>query len=215
MSDSVLTLIAESGPVGKGVMLLLLGFSVASWAIMGQKYADFKRIGEESAAFLKLFHSGAAAAELYRQAKTMKGTPVCGLFIASYDLMYRGRGWGGTREDLWKAVGGVAGDLLGQTEKNLAFLATVGNVSPFVGLFGTVWGIMDSFRSIGLQRSANLAVVAPGIAEALIATAAGLVAAIPAVIAYNHFLGRVEATRREMERFAGEMMGMLQGESRT
>jgi biopolymer transport protein TolQ len=215
LSDSVLTLIAESGPVGKGVMLILLLFSVISWAIMGQKYADFRRIREDSAAFLKLFHSGADAAELYRQAKTAKGAPVCGLFFASYELLYKGRGWGGSREDLWKAVGGVAGDLLGQLERNLAFLATVGNVSPFVGLFGTVWGIMDSFRSIGLQRSANLAVVAPGIAEALIATAAGLVAAIPAVIAYNHFLGRIETTRRELERFAGEMMGMLQGSGRT
>jgi biopolymer transport protein TolQ len=214
LSDSVLTLIAESGPVGKGVMLVLLLFSVISWAIMGQKYADFRRIREDSAAFMKLFHSGADAAELYRQAKSMKGAPVCGLFFASYELVYKGRGWGGSREDLWKAVGGVAGDLLGQLERNLAFLATVGNVSPFVGLFGTVWGIMDSFRSIGLQRSANLAVVAPGIAEALIATAAGLVAAIPAVIAYNHFLGRVEGMRRELERFAGEMMGMLQGSGR-
>ena len=214
MSDSVLTLIAESGPIGKGVMLVLLLFSVISWAIMGQKYADFKRINQDSAAFMKLFHSGADAAELYRQAKSMRTAPVCGLFFASYELVYKGRGWNGSREDLWKAVEGVAGELLGQLEKNLPFLATVGNVSPFVGLFGTVWGIMDSFRSIGLQRSANLAVVAPGIAEALVATATGLIAAIPAVIAYNYFLGRVETNRREVERFAGEMMGMLQGGGR-
>lgn len=216
MSDSVIRLVVESGPFAQTVLLLLLFFSVFSWAIVGQKVADFRRAAEQSAAFLELFRSGAEHGQVYRQCKPMRGSPVCGLFCSAHEFLsgYAKRQgvWRGQREDLWKLLDGMVGEQVARMERHLGFLATVANVSPFIGLLGTVWGIMDAFRSIGLEGSANLAVVAPGIAAALIATAAGLGAAIPAVMAYNYFLARADAVQREVERFAAELAAVLAGE---
>lgn len=215
-SDSVVRLIAEAGFVAKAVLLILFSFSVASWAIVGQKLVDFKHSQRQSDSFLKLFRSGAEKGQIYRQCKGMRASPLCGLFCAAYDFLAghakRQGGWRGEPEDLWKVLEGMAGEQVAKMEKYLSFLATVANVSPFVGLLGTVWGIMDAFRSIGVQGSANLAVVAPGIAEALITTAAGLAAAIPAVVAYNYFLSRLDAVQRQVEQFAAELAAVL-GES--
>ena len=109
----------------------------------------------------------------------------------------------------WKLLEGMSSEQVGRLERRLPFLATVANVSPFIGLLGTVWGIMAAFRDIGLQGAANLAVVAPGIAEALVATAAGLAAAIPAVVAYNYFNARINGFQRDLERFAAELAAVL------
>ena len=216
MSDSVVRLVAESGSFAQLILLLLLSFSVFSWAIVAQKFADFRRAADQTAAFLELFRSGTEHHQVYRQCKPMRGSPVCGLFCTTHEFLVgyakRQGAWRGQREDLWKLLDGMVGEQVARVQKHLGFLATVANVSPFVGLLGTVWGIMDAFRSIGLEGSANLAVVAPGIAAALIATAAGLGAAIPAVMAYNYFLARSDAVQREVERFAAELAAELAGE---
>jgi len=150
---------------------------------------------------------------IYKHCKGMKTSPLCGLFCSGYELLTvqarKPSGWTGEREDLWKVLDSMITEQVGKLSKHLSFLATVANVSPFVGLLGTVWGIMAAFHNIGLRGSANLAVVAPGIAEALIATAAGLAAAIPAVIAYNFFLSRIDSIQREVERFSAELVVVL------
>ncbi len=216
MSDSVVRLVAESGSFAQIILFLLLGFSVFSWAIVAQKVVDFRRAEAQTRSFLDLFHSGAEHSQIYRQSKPLRGSPVCGLFCAAHEFFVayakrQGR-WQGAREDLWKLLDGMVSEQVARVQQHLSFLATVANVSPFIGLLGTVWGIMDAFRSIGLEGSANLAVVAPGIAAALIATAAGLGAAIPAVMAYNYFLGRSDAAQRDVERFAAELAAELAGE---
>lgn len=215
LSQDVLGLIAEAGQVVQGVLLILFFFSVISWAIIGRKLADLKRIRQESARFLRLFRSGTEASEVYKSSRILRRSPLCGVFRSGYELIY-GEGerqgvWSGDREDLRRALDAAAAEQMAGLERHLLFLATVGNVSPFIGLFGTVWGIMSSFQNIGARGSASLAVVAPGIAEALIATAMGLAAAVPAVIAYNYFLGRIEAIQREVDQFAVEMAATVPG----
>lgn len=217
-SHDVLGLVAQSGPVVQGVLLVLLLFSVVSWAIIGRKLADLKRIRQESIRFLKLFRSGAEVQEIYRASRALKLTPLGGVFRAGYELIYgdrEGRGWSGDREDVRRALDAAAAEQVAGVEKHLIFLATVGSVGPFIGLFGTVWGIMNAFISIGIRGSASLAAVGPGIAEALVTTAAGLAAAVPAVIAYNYFLGRIEALHREVDQFAVELTATVPGGERT
>lgn len=212
LSHDIWGLIAGSGPMVQGVLLVLFLFSVISWAIIGRKLTDLKRVRQESARFLRLFRSGAEASEVYKGSRALKHSPLCGVFRAGYELIYGegGQGlWSGDREDLRRALDVAAAEQMSNLERNLIFLATVGNVSPFIGLFGTVWGIMGSFQNIGIRGSANLAVVAPGIAEALIATAMGLAAAVPAVIAYNYLLGRIEAIQRDVDHFAVEMAATI------
>ena len=217
-SHDVLGLIAQSGPVAQGVLLVLFVFSVVSWAIIGRKMADLKRIRRESSRFLKLFRSGAEVSGVYKASRALKLSPLCGLFRAGYEMIYgdgEGQGgWAGDREDLRRALDAAAAEQIAGVEKRLIFLATVGNVGPFIGLFGTVWGIMDAFNSIGVRGSASLAAVGPGIAEALVTTAAGLAAAVPAVIAYNFFLSRIEALHREADQFAVELAATVPGGER-
>ncbi|MEW6752816.1 MAG: MotA/TolQ/ExbB proton channel family protein [Candidatus Latescibacterota bacterium] len=214
LSYSVLRLVAESGLVVKVVLLVLLGFSVVSWAIIGQKVLDLQRVRRHTGEFLGLFRAGGDSVRLYKQSKALRASPQAALFCARHELLSRhGRqrgGWSGSEQDQWRLLEGLAQQQVGRLEKSLAFLATVANVSPFVGLLGTVWGIMSAFQEIGLQGSANLAVVAPGIAEALIATAVGLGAAIPAVVAYNYFLARIDAVQRELDLFVAELSGTLE-----
>lgn len=213
MSLSPYGLIAEAGPVVKGVLLVLLAFSVTSWAIIGRKLLDLRRIRLESARLLRLFRSGAEVSEVYKASRILNRSPLCGLFRTGFKIIYgdgrRQGAWSGDRDDLRRALEVAATERMAMLEKHLPFLATVGSISPFIGLFGTVWGIMNAFMNIAVRQSANLAVVAPGIAEALIATAAGLAAAVPAVVAYNYFLGRVEAIQREVDQFAGELMATV------
>jgi biopolymer transport protein TolQ len=203
-------MVAQSGLVAKAVLVVLFLSSVVSWAIIGQKYIELRRLRQESARFLKLLRSGAGTAELCKAARSSDGGLLGSLFAFGYELVHgRGQRWSGDRDDFWKRLDGEITEHVGAMEKHLSFLATVGNVSPFIGLLGTVWGIMDAFRDIGQQGSASLAVVAPGIAEALVTTAAGLAAAIPAVVAYNYFLNQIDAAERQAERVAAEIAPVL------
>jgi biopolymer transport protein TolQ len=203
--QGVYGLITESGPVAQGVLVLLFLFSVLSWAIIGRKLSDLKRVRQETSRFLRHFRSGSDGADVYKASKALRLSPVSGLFRLGYERIYGESGWVGDREDFRRALDAAGAEQMANLERHLIVLATVGNVSPFIGLFGTVWGIMDAFQSIGIRGSASLAVVAPGIAEALITTAAGLAAAVPAVIAYNYFLGRIDAIQRELDQFAVEL----------
>jgi biopolymer transport protein TolQ len=216
----VLSAIMAAGPVVKGVMLLLLAFSILSWAIIITKFRQLRRARRQNTEFFRLFwtapdlpaasrstahlaHSPAAA--LLNDTLAYAPPPAPGGENPPAPALATHPGEDPTHRALRRALA-EQGDRL---SRSLSFLATCGNTAPFIGLFGTVWGIMTSFHSIGLKGSASLATVAPGIAEALIATAAGLAAAIPAVMAYNYFLGLVRRLDGELSDFARDLEPLL------
>jgi biopolymer transport protein TolQ len=201
MRDSALQLILQAGYIVKGVLLILLFFSVVSWAIIFFKQRYFSRSSKETAQFLEAYRSVKGPEELYQATKNFTISPVANVFRAVYsDEAHK------HRTDTKRLLRRYEALESSKLEKYLNFLATTGSTTPFIGLFGTVWGIMNSFRGIGVTGSASLAVVAPGIAEALIATAAGLAAAIPAVIAYNYYLSMARRMIIEMEDFSEELL---------
>ncbi len=193
MNTSIFHLISNADFVVKGVMALLLFFSVYSWAIILYKFSFLRRVEKENDKFTRNFQRHKNIESLIRG---MRYSPMATLFRAMAEEPP-----GTDRDEYRHIVRRVEGLETARMERYLNFLATTGSTTPFIGLFGTVWGIMNSFRGIGAAGAANLAVVAPGIAEALIATAAGLVAAIPAVIAYNYYLSRVRLITIQMEDF--------------
>ena len=227
---SVLDLVLQAGLVAKGVLLLLLFFSIASWAIIFAKLRTLRKAERQSDAFLRLFRTSKNLSAAYEEAKRYPASPVVGLFREGFrELSQHGRvnphpggspaGMPSTppAERSGEILEGIGRTLrhaslreLSQIERHLIFLATTGSVTPFIGLFGTVWGIIDAFVGIGAAGSANLGAVAPGIAEALIATAAGLAAAIPAVIAYNYFVNRIRGIGTRLDLFTLEFMGLAE-----
>lgn len=199
------------------VMVLLLLASVSSWVVIIKKRTLVGSMRKEAERFETLFWSGGRLSEIYdalrRRGQADEGLQA--LFRAGYEEFGRSRESGGnSRTDIVAAVQRalrVAGMReVDRLESGLAFLATVGSTSPYVGLFGTVWGIMNAFIGLGNARQATIAMVAPGIAEALIATAMGLVAAIPAVIAYNTFTNQVERLESRFQAFAEEFIGIVE-----
>ncbi|MGW8272345.1 MAG: protein TolQ [Thermodesulfovibrionales bacterium] len=203
MTNSAIGLVLQAGMLVKVVMLILLFFSVVSWAIILYKWRYFAKAQKENAVFVRNFLSIQDAKALYQSAKGITISPVANLFRAVQDEGYT------SREDIKRALKRFSALESAKLERYLNFLATTGSTTPFIGLFGTVWGIMNSFRGIGSAGSASLAVVAPGIAEALIATAAGLAAAIPAVIGYNYYLSASRRLIIEMEDYAEEFLDYL------
>src|SRR3990172_3230566 len=180
MNNSVLQLILQAGYMVKGVLLLLLFFSVVSWAIIFFKQRYFSKANRESEQFLRAYRTNRDPRDLYKATKNLTLSPIANVFKAVYaDEGIRDKNEVKRLLRRYETLESV------KLEKYLNFLATTGSTTPFIGLFGTVWGIMNSFQGIGSAGSASLAIVAPGIAESLIATALGLAAAIPAVIAYN------------------------------
>ncbi len=210
--DTVLTLILQAGPVVKFVLVVLLCFSIFSWAIIIYKYILLSKVEKESAAFQRAFLRNRQWDILYQSTRKFSVSPLANLFRAAYSIE------GARREEIKSTLKRVVAMETSRLEKYLTFLATTGSTTPFIGLFGTVWGIMNSFMGIGRVGAASLAVVAPGIAEALIATAAGLAAAIPAVVAYNYFLSRSRRNIIMMEDFCQELTDSLtrsNGEAQT
>jgi biopolymer transport protein TolQ len=201
MNDSAIQLVLQAGLVVKGVLLILLFFSVVSWAIIFFKQRYFSRANKESEQFLRAFRSNRDSKGVYQATRALTVSPIANLFKAVYtDELHKEKS---EMKRLLRRYGALESAKL---EKYLNFLATTGSTTPFIGLFGTVWGIMNSFRNIGSAGAASLAVVAPGIAEALIATAAGLAAAIPAVIAFNYYLSTARRMIIEMEDFSEELL---------
>lgn len=217
--------ILGAGPVVKLVLLVLVYFSVVSWAIIFLKFRVVRRAIVDSDRFLDYFWAKKSFEVIGQGLKDFTHSPLTVLFREGYQELLRGQRpasdvTGGPVADLGRSDN-VARALRRATtsetqrlEKYLTFLATTGSTAPFIGLFGTVWGIMNSFHGIGKTGSASLAVVAPGISEALIATAIGLIAAIPAVMAYNHFVSKVNVLTGEMDNFCQEFLNIVQRMSR-
>ena len=204
MNHSALQLILQAGYVVKGVLLILLFFSVVSWAIIFYKQRYFSKANKESEDFLRSYRSSKSIADLYKSTKNLYLSPIANVFKAVHaDETSRDQSEVKRRLRRYETLESV------KLEKYLNFLATTGSTSPFIGLFGTVWGIMSSFQGIGASGSASLAIVAPGIAEALIATAVGLVAAIPAVIAYNYYLSTARKMIIDMEDFSEDLLELF------
>lgn len=212
-----------AGPIVKLVLLLLIVFSVVSWAIIFLKFKLFKGIERNQAAFIKSFAEGKSLSALFDLAEKAARTPMTEVFRTGYlelTRIQRGRtaepaavgvrGASFPLENVERAMRKAANEEVAMMENYLSFLATTGSATPFIGLFGTVWGIMNAFSGIAAVGSATLATVAPGIAEALIATAAGLAAAIPSVMAYNYFLNRVRAIAGRMDSFTIEFLNFLE-----
>jgi len=217
MDINIFKIVAEADIVVQLILLLLVFFSVFSWAIIFFKSKMLKTAVRQSDRFLEAFRRSKSLGEVNEAAKRLRGSPLAIIFLAgNKELVYQSKakgedGWTGERtESLNRALLKASNAEVSRLEKMMFFLATTGSVSPFIGLFGTVWGIMISFVRIGAMRSASLQVVAPGIAEALVATAVGLFAAVPAVIAYNYFLGRIKDLIADMEDFSLEFLSIAE-----
>ena len=230
--NDIIQMIIHAGPMVKFVLGILLFFSTVSWAIIFVKFRLFRNAKQETEEIQEVFWEGRGLKRMHSACKDLAFSPVARLFRAGYSELLRiqksqaalnhGKSNDETGEcnasrspqqildNLERSLKRAEIDQVNRMERALGFLATTGNTSPFIGLFGTVWGIMDSFRGIGLKGAANLAVVAPGISEALVATAAGLAAAIPAVVAFNYFNQRIVALRAEMDIFKSDFMIMIE-----
>ena len=217
MNINIFKIIADADIIVKFILLLLVFFSVFSWAIIFFKYKTIRSAFKQSDRFLDAFRRSKSLSDVSEAAKKLRACPLAVIFLAgNRELAYQSKssaenGWSTAKTDsLNRALLKASNAEASRLEKMMFFLATTGSVSPFIGLFGTVWGIMISFERIGAMRSASLQVVAPGIAEALIATAVGLFAAVPAVIAYNYFLGRIKDLIADMEDFSLEFLSIAE-----
>lgn len=219
----ILALITHSGPVVTAVLIILVLFSIGSWAVIIYKLIQFRRAFIKTSGFINMFWESRRLDEIYENSARYLDSPVARVFRAGYNEMIK------VKKKLEKKegeVGSMGDELSGldnitramkrshtaeitHLESLVPFLATTGSTAPFIGLFGTVWGIMIAFQDIGKMGSANLATVAPGISEALIATATGLAAAIPAVIAYNYFNSKIKVLDAEMESFTSDFLNII------
>ena len=220
-SGGIAGLIAHSGWMARSVLLLLLVFSLVSWAIIFYKGASLQRARSQSATFLDIFRRSAKFSEVNAVCPQLKASPLVGVFQAGYiEVNQQVRGGAApagagrptvrSLESLSRSLARAAGVEVTRLERRLSFLATTASVTPFIGLFGTVWGIMDAFGDIGRMGSANLAVVAPGISEALITTAMGLFAAIPAAVFFNVFTSRAKVLGSMVDDFALEFLNIVE-----
>ena len=213
-----LSLLGSLGAVSKVVLLLLMCFSIASWAIILYKWAAFRSADAQDRRFMIILSKAKDADEVSRHAQRTSGSPCAKIY---HDVMERLNQASSDNWDLHEGAPTFDRHLMERTaahlvqgqiaklESFLPFLATTGNISPFIGLLGTVMGIISAFREIGTQGTASISAVAPGVSEALIATAVGLFTAIPAVIAYNYFLTRIRRTAFYMDSVAVEMLALL------
>lgn len=224
-TGNVVDLVAHTGPTNQAVLAILVLLSVVSWAIIFQKAWSYRTIARQTAAFLDVFRRSTKFSEVQAVCPTLPASPLVGVFQAGFaeiNAQFRSAppaspvGGAAPRPTL-KSLAAVDRALLrastaemSKLEKRITFLATIASAAPFIGLFGTVWGIMTAFQRIGASGSTNLAIVAPGISEALIATAAGLFAAIPAVLFYNHFTTQVKNFAAEMDDFSLEFLNITE-----
>jgi biopolymer transport protein TolQ len=221
-ADNVMDMIFNAGPMVKFVLLVLMALSVACWCVIVIKYRLIRRANRKSSEFISLFRQRKNYSALYRDSEKLVDSHLAQIFRAGYAELSRLGKSLETRnllelsanpeillENVERAIQGGMSSERQRLERFLPLLATTGSTAPFIGLFGTVWGIMTSFQEIGIKGAANLAVVAPGISEALIATAIGLGAAIPAVVAYNHFSTKIRGIENEMSHFSADYLNML------
>jgi biopolymer transport protein TolQ len=217
----ILRFFLQTGWVAKIVLAILVVFSLASWSVILAKWRELGAAGRASDRFIRVFREASRLNEAAATASKHRASPLAGMFQAGYTELeaqirsQRREGEAGATLKL-KSINGVQralqralGAEVERLQRALPMLATTASATPFIGLFGTVWGIMNTFHAIGATGSTSIVTVAPGIAEALVNTAAGLLAAIPAVVAYNHLLAKVRVLRRRMEDFELEFVNLV------
>ncbi len=213
-------LIRNSGMLAQGVLLILLLFSLASWTIIFKKALFYRQVERQSQQFYERFRTSSSLSELYRESERYPKSPLAGIYRTGYEELTqqvqktkgnpseetRIQSLSGFERSLYKA----ASSEMTVLEESLSWLATTGAVTPFIGLFGTVLGIINAFQGLGEGSTTTIQAVAPGISEALVTTAAGLFAAIPAVMGYNHFLNRLKVFGAEMDDFSTEFLNLVE-----
>ncbi len=206
---SIVNLFFRADIIVKSVIVILIAASIYSWAIIIDKYRLFKKINKSSEEFEDKFWKSKSAESFYNDLPANIDDPMANLFKGSMQIVMKSRSKSNLSERLSSVVEVNIEKQMNVIDKNYTFLATVGSTAPFIGLFGTVWGIMNSFQSIAISRNTSLAIVAPGIAEALFATALGLLAAIPAVVAFNKFSSDSRKYSQKLENFSKKFISII------
>jgi biopolymer transport protein TolQ len=206
---SLLSLFIRADFIVKAVILMLIGCSIYSWAIIIEKFRLFKKINLESEEFEEKFWKAKSAESFYNNLSGEIKNPMALLFKDSMQTILKTKSKSNLNERMSNMLQANIEKQVVKLDKGFTFLATVGSTAPFIGLFGTVWGIMNSFQSIAISRNTSLAIVAPGIAEALFATALGLLAAIPAVVAYNKFNSDSKKYTQKLENFSKRFLSII------
>lgn len=212
-AGSTLDLLLRASPIAKGVLLLLLVFSIYSWAIIITKWIWLRDAEKETKGFLSRFQRGGKLSDFYQSTNSDDRSPLVRVFIAGYDEINNQLGETGrvrSIDAINRVLQSATISEVSQMERRLTWLATTANASPFIGLFGTVVGIIIAFRGLSTASASSIQAVAPGIAEALIATAAGIAAAVPAAIFYNLFLNRIKTLTGIIDRFSLELMNLVE-----
>jgi len=206
---SILNLFIRADIIVKSVIIILIVSSIYSWAIIIEKFQLFKKINKSSEEFEDKFWKSKSAESFYNSLPANLNDPMANLFKDSMQVVIKSRSKANVSERLAQVLEVNIEKQMNIIDKNYTFLATVGSTAPFIGLFGTVWGIMNSFQSIAISRNTSLAIVAPGIAEALFATALGLLAAIPAVVAFNKFSSDSRKYSQKLESFSKRFISII------
>jgi biopolymer transport protein TolQ len=209
IGGEIVSLVWQTGPVAKTVLAILLGFSILSWSIIVSRYNLLRRARVQSGRFLRAFRRAQRLPDISAVAEQFKPSPLVAVFEGGYEEFKR-QGPRGNTVAIQRAMQISASEELTRLERRLPWLAITAAATPFIGLFGTVWGIIDAFHGLGTAGAATLRAVAPGISEALITTAAGLFAAIPAVIAYNLFGSDIREFGSRMDDFSMEMLNVVE-----
>jgi biopolymer transport protein TolQ len=215
-------MLSKTGGFALVILLLLLAFSLLSWTIIFRKWSTLRQIRQKNHEFVDFFRKSARLSEIHDACKQYQGSPLSGIFTAAYhELNAQIQALGKHNPEspvlterntsgIQRALQRASASELSSLEKNMSWLATTGSVTPFIGLLGTVVGIINAFEGLGFEKTASIQAVAPGISEALIATAAGLFAAIPAVIAYNHFISGIKNIAADMDDFSSEFLNLVE-----
>ena len=206
---SIINLFIRADLIVKSVIIILIASSVYSWAIIFEKIKMFKKINKSTGEFENKFWKSKSAETFYNNLPDSFEDPMANVFRNSMEVMLKSKRTSNLNEKMSRMLEINLEQQMEKIEKSYTFLATVGSTAPFIGLFGTVWGIMNSFQSIAISRNTSLAIVAPGIAEALFATALGLLAAIPAVIAFNKFNSDSRKYSQKLENFSKRLLSII------
>tara|TARA_B100001250_G_C19468320_1_gene643315 strand:+ start:43 stop:717 length:675 start_codon:yes stop_codon:yes gene_type:complete len=206
---SIISLFIRADVIVKSVIIILIASSIYSWAIIFDKIRMFKKINKSAEEFEEKFWKSKSAETFYNNLPASINDPMAQVFKTSMQTVIKSRSRSNLSEKLTAILETNIEKQMSIVDKNYTFLATVGSTAPFIGLFGTVWGIMNSFQSIAISRNTSLAIVAPGIAEALFATALGLLAAIPAVVAYNKFNNDSKKYSQKLENFSKRFISII------
>ena len=206
---SIITLFLRADIIVKSVIIILIVSSIYSWAIIFEKIKLFKKINKSTDEFENKFWKSKSAESFYNSLPPNINDPMANLFKDSMQVLLKSKRSSNLDEKMSRMLEINVEQQMEKIDKSYTFLATVGSTAPFIGLFGTVWGIMNSFQSIAISRNTSLAIVAPGIAEALFATALGLLAAIPAVVAYNKFSSDSKKYSQKLENFSKKFLSII------